>query len=273
MVERVNNNISLQSYMEKNIWGPLGIKDIAFHLIPREDLQKRKADMSLRDPTGSGKAIFTTMNPMPDSAEDAFGGGGAFATAPEYLTILQSLLVDDGKLLKSKSIDLMFQPHLGDASREALMKLLEDPALNNSLGGLPLGTQTDWGLGGLLICSDLENSTRKGTMTWGGMPNLVWVSLLSEGILEEMLIWMRSGLTARLGFAGYTHRKSFPQETQSLWSSIMRFNEVYMKIIQLQRRVFRSISAWREPGLNSINNRVDSFVREPLGKSLDILIL
>ena len=176
-MERVNGDIPLQSYMEKNIWAPLGIKDVAFHLIPREDMQKRKADMSMRDPTGTGKAIFCPVNPMPDGMEDAFGGGGAFASAPEYLKILHGLLADDGKLLKSETIELMFQPQLSDASREALKEVTADPAINDMLGGLPLGTPKDWGLGGLLISSDLDNWIRKGTMIWGGMPNLSWASL------------------------------------------------------------------------------------------------
>lgn len=184
MVERVNNGISLGSYMDAHVWRPLGIKDITFHLTQRKDLRQRMADMSLRDPSGSGKAIYTSAQLMPDSTKDDTGGGGAFANAPEYLKILHSLLANDEKLLKKKTVDDLFKPQLSELSRQAFMNLWSDPQLNLMLGGLPLGTEKDWGLGGLLLLEDLPNWRRKYSMTWGGMPNLSWVSHSAS-----LLVW------------------------------------------------------------------------------------
>ena len=176
MVERVNNGVPLGSYMNAHVWRPLGIKDITFHLGQRKDLRQRMADMSLRDPSGSGKAIYTNVQSMPDSIKDDTGGGGAFANAPEYLKILHSLLANDEKLLKKKTVDDLFQPQLSEQSRAAFMKITSDPQLNLMLGGAPLGTEKDWCLGGLLLLEDLPNWRKKYSMTWGGMPNLSWVS-------------------------------------------------------------------------------------------------
>jgi len=176
MVERVNNNISLQDYMIQHIWEPLGIKDMIFHLRDREDLRKRLADMSMRDPSGSGKAIYIPNHAgFTADVQDAMGGGGAFASPREYFKILQAVLADNGKLLKPESIDEFFKPHLSAESQQALMKLLEDPVLNLQLGGVPLGTKKDWSLAGILVMEDLPDFYKKGTVIWGGLPNLAWV--------------------------------------------------------------------------------------------------
>ena len=178
VVERVNGNIRLGTYMEENIWKPLGIKDITFRLRSREDMRMRMSAMSLRDPAGSGKAIYTGVEMVPDSMEDDGGGGGAFADPNEYLKILQSLLRDDGKLLRSESAEVLFTPQLGKESQKALRETLKIPEWNLALGAVPTTevSQVSWGIGGLVVPDDLPGWRRKGTLTWGGMPNLTWVS-------------------------------------------------------------------------------------------------
>ena len=183
MVERVNDNVSLQEYMKTHVWGPLGIKDMIFHLRERPDLVKRLVDLSERDPSGNGKVRYADDPGFRDDVDDALGGGGVFANAPEYLKVLQSILADDGKLLKSESVEKLFEPHLTKESQQALMKLLEDEQLNNQFGGLPLGTAKDWSLGGLLIQEDLPGWRRHNTLTWGGLPNLTWVSFTQAAAL------------------------------------------------------------------------------------------
>jgi hypothetical protein len=44
------------------------------------------------------------------------------------------------------------------------------------MGGIPKHIKKDWGLGGILIMSDLDDGKKAGTMIWGGYPNLIWVS-------------------------------------------------------------------------------------------------
>jgi len=51
--------------------------------------------------------------------------------------------------------------------------------VNLMMGGLAEDAVRDWGLGGLLVMDDVQGkegfrSAKKGTLTWGGMPNLVW---------------------------------------------------------------------------------------------------
>ena len=116
VVERVNRDISLEEYMKAHIWEPLGIKDMTFHLEKREDLRQKFLHMSQRDPT-TGKAIFTAQKTWDDPVPVAFGGAGVYASMPDYMKALHSILKDDQKLLKPESIDELFRPQLGEVSR------------------------------------------------------------------------------------------------------------------------------------------------------------
>lgn len=184
MVERVNST-RLHEYMRTNICQPLGIKDLTFHLERREDIRKRMPDMSKREGEvhpmfGStmnpeGKVVWTKDRVWGDPVEDDFGGAGGYATATDYSKILHSICSNDGKLLKKETVDEMFRPQLSEESQKHLTGLLTIWQLNNMFGGLPTGTEVDFGLGGLLCLNDLETTGRKkGSMSWGGLPNLVW---------------------------------------------------------------------------------------------------
>jgi CubicO group peptidase (beta-lactamase class C family) len=161
MVARVNET-DLQSYMQKNMWEPLGITGMTFHLETREDMTARKMEMSLREgethpmfgttlnPTG--KVVWTKASPWPATLPpgEEYGGAGGYASPAEYLKILHSILASDGKLLKPTTVDEMFKPQLGESSREAFMQRRLFPELNRAMGGLPEGMELDWGIGGLL---------------------------------------------------------------------------------------------------------------------------
>lgn len=175
MVERVNPSMTLETYFEKYIWQPLGIKDMTFFVEGRPELKVRKAAMSIRN-APDGKA--TPYNgPIPyEGVKDCMGGQGLSACAPEYLKVIHSLLADDGKLLKKESVAELFTPQLTNMSQNALMKIMENPDLNNVYGAtLPIDCKKDWGLGGLLCLDQLPGWRSKGTMTWTGLPNLCWV--------------------------------------------------------------------------------------------------
>jgi hypothetical protein len=44
------------------------------------------------------------------------------------------------------------------------------------MGGTSKTAIKDWGLGGLLLTDDALDGKKAGTMIWGGLPNLRWVS-------------------------------------------------------------------------------------------------
>lgn len=190
-VERVSN-MSIEQYMEKFIWAPLGIKSMTFHPKTKPACMEKLTDMSVRsggknpifgipaDP--EGKVEYTDDRVWNLESSGVSAGAGCYGSVVDYQKILQSICANDGQLLNPRMVDEMFKPQLSEASRKAWMAMLAIPEINQSYGGLPQGTQTDWGLGGCLIMEDLPNATRKGTMAWGGYPNLQWFCDRSAGM-------------------------------------------------------------------------------------------
>jgi CubicO group peptidase (beta-lactamase class C family) len=174
-VERATGK-KLEEHMTENIFTPLGIKDMTFFVDERPDMKERMPAMTWRD-TATGKATQErpTSEGVPAATPtEAMGGGGITASPTEYIKILHAILKNDGTLLKKETVDMMFQPHLTPESKEGFMKLLAIPEFNQMVGNLPQDVSKDWGLGGMLIEGDFPEWRSKGTMSWGGMPNLIW---------------------------------------------------------------------------------------------------
>ena len=118
---------------------------------------------------------------QPLDPQDEFGGGGLFGNTEDYLALLKSLLRNDGKLLKSESIELLFAPCIPPAAQESLNQTLSIPAYAAIMtpGDAPVGTPgaRKWShaLGGLVALEDdADGGLRAGTLRWGGAPNLRW---------------------------------------------------------------------------------------------------
>lgn len=174
MVERATGQ-TLETYMAENIWAPIGACDITFWPEQREDLKDRKADISSWDE--SGKAVPLTGFDLINGSMDCLGGEGAFASAQDFMLVLQAVLRQDERLLKRESYEVLFTPQLSEASTEALNTLLKEIEwMNEELSmNIPLSQRKTWSVGGLLSLDEDEGWMRRNTLLWAGMPNLVWV--------------------------------------------------------------------------------------------------
>lgn len=174
MVRRVNGNISLQDYFQKNIFGPLDMRDTTFHLEQRPDIEARLSPVTKRSPDGK-LAWGTHPIAFPHPTKDEYGGGGLYGTAPDYLKLLKSICFNDGNVLKPTTVDLLFAPQLSNEAQDKLNQRVEDPAMRRGYGGgTPLGIEIDAALGGVLTLQDVPGRRRAGSMSWGGLPNLKW---------------------------------------------------------------------------------------------------
>jgi len=185
LVARLNNT-TLEDYMQKNIWDPLGIKNITFHSELKPDVKKNKVKMTYREgidnpmfnmPADTGKPVAWTDDLVYDDPipiGDDFGGQGSFGSAVDYSKILTSILLNDSKLLKPSTVDLMFTPQLSDAPRAALAEFLFMPFWKDTFASQPPGTKLDHGLAGVLTLNDKPTGRRSGTLTWSGVTNLLW---------------------------------------------------------------------------------------------------
>jgi CubicO group peptidase (beta-lactamase class C family) len=174
MVERVTGSAHLGDYMAENIWKPLGMTSTTFRLAERPDIAGRLCGMTTRLPAGhlaNPPLPYPTKEPKDDE-----GGSGAYATAPDYLKLLSSLVKNDGKLLKPETVNEMFKPQLQNPAY--LATLLAMPEFVRYLApGMPAGLKWNYGLGGIIAMEEMSGRAAKGTMFWGGLPNLYWVRL------------------------------------------------------------------------------------------------
>jgi CubicO group peptidase (beta-lactamase class C family) len=161
VVEKVTG-LDLDTYMRQNIWEPLGLDSFTFWPDTHPHVSSRLASMTIRD-AKTGRAV-QSRKPIriAPRIKEACGGQGVFGTAPEYLDILHSLLVDDERLLKKETTATMFQPQLSPASKKALIQAFQEPSW--AIGDFPHTDEYDWGLGGLLIDGDRHPYRRKGTL-------------------------------------------------------------------------------------------------------------
>jgi CubicO group peptidase (beta-lactamase class C family) len=96
-VERVTK-ISVENYMEKHIWGPLGIKSMTFHPKTKPACMEKLTDMSARsggvnplfgipaDP--EGKVEYTANRVWNLEADGISAGAGGYGSVLEYQKIL-----------------------------------------------------------------------------------------------------------------------------------------------------------------------------------------
>lgn len=180
------NKMTLEEYMQKNIWDPLGIKNITFHNELKPDVKRNKVTLTYRGgidnpqlglAVDTGKPVVWTDDLIYDDPipiGDEFGGQGSIGSAVEYSKILTSILLNDSKLLKPATVDLMFTPQLSGTPRAALQKFLFEPFWKDTFASQPPGTKLDYSLAGCLTLNDKDTGRRSGTLTWSGMTNLLW---------------------------------------------------------------------------------------------------
>ena len=163
--------------MRQNIFDVVGMNNTTFHPRDYNNLIERLMPMTHRAASGE---LEEGAQIAPTQPVDDHGGAGLFSTAGDYLKLLKSILYDDGKLVKSDSIDLMFTPALSDAQRNSLNLSLSHPKLAPiMIPGEPMvGTPGagDWthGLAGLIGLHSSDDGFQPGWLQWGGAPNLTW---------------------------------------------------------------------------------------------------
>ncbi|MSU35990.1 MAG: class A beta-lactamase-related serine hydrolase [Pedosphaera sp.] len=125
----------LEDYMQDRIFGPLGMKDTGFDVLPEK--MPRLAKLYENGPDGKLRAA--AKPPYGTYSEKgrgfASGGGGLFSTAGDYLRFAQMLLnggkLDGHQILGRKTVELMTANHL---------TFLEKPTLGeNGAEGFGLG--------------------------------------------------------------------------------------------------------------------------------------
>ncbi|GJP88828.1 hypothetical protein AnigIFM59636_010712 [Aspergillus niger] len=172
LVEKLSGQ-DLESYMQENIWGPLGIQGITFWPAAKPDIRNNQIRMAIREPNSERVTDFTGRF-LTEGVTECFGGQGAYGDMESYLEILFSLLVDDEKLLSRQTTEKLFSPQLSHSSKHSLNEYIRNHPPNAFIGIFDTESEYDWGLGGILTTQDTPSGRQKGTLIWSGKPNLFW---------------------------------------------------------------------------------------------------
>lgn len=216
VVERVSGQ-ELEDFMRENIWTKLGISKATFwrekvmeeQAAAGEKKQGEWAEPSMLLPPQA--ATGSDAGPAPGVAanSDAFpaavplqgfnmlggltkasGGGGLSCTAAEYLSLLKAVLKKDPSILSDESWEELLAPQVGSnraVSEEAWVALntaLRDTHEIDCGMNLPRNVDKSLSLAGLVSEDTFggkdEGEISKGTVLWGGMTGMAWVSLVLD---------------------------------------------------------------------------------------------
>lgn len=163
--------------MTKNIWDPLGMKDVTFFPKEKLDLAERLADISSVDASGGKSFALPEDWDINAGCKECLGGGGSYASADDFMLLLQAVLREDSKLLTADSWKEFFKPQLDEQCTEALHQLLlTSPNMQSFCGmNVPTSGKKNWSFSGLLSEDEYPGWMSEGTLLWGGVPCAMWV--------------------------------------------------------------------------------------------------
>jgi methyl acetate hydrolase len=166
IVERISGE-RLDVYFRKHILGPLGMADTGFVISPSQ--HARQASVHRRKPDGS---LVAEPLKKPVTPQVFSGGGGIYSTAPDYLTLVRTLLhggsLNGARILRAETVALMGQNHIGNI--EAGILKTTNPALSNNVDFFP-GISLGWGFGHMINMTPGPDGRSAESLTWAGLLN------------------------------------------------------------------------------------------------------
>jgi CubicO group peptidase (beta-lactamase class C family) len=171
----------LADYFEKNIFDPLGMTDTYFEL-PKDKLDRSVAMMARAEEQIVASSFAQPVSRDRHSMPFYSGGGGLYSTVDDYGRVLQMLLragsVNGSQVLSAKTVDDMFQNHIGELRPSALVTQI--PQVSNT-ADLAFGAPATFGLGLLIHPDGLPGGRRANTGSWAGLFNTYyWVDRESD---------------------------------------------------------------------------------------------
>jgi CubicO group peptidase (beta-lactamase class C family) len=186
LVERVSGQ-SLEAYFRDHIFGPLRMMDTSFHVPPDKEARVAKSFQRAKD--GS---LAEAPRMLPKPGMPAFGGGGLYSTAHDYLTFARAIMNGGQaglvRILTPESVAMMGQNQIGALRLRPFRSLV--PALATDNVSLH-GDGDTFGFG--VALNSQPSSTGRGvnTMSWVGINNtFFWVDRerqIAAVLLTQML--------------------------------------------------------------------------------------
>jgi methyl acetate hydrolase len=173
VVEKLSG-LSLGSYLQQHVYGPLGMHDSSF--APSAEQRSRLLRVMQRQADGT---LAPSVYDLPVASEWDAAGHGSYGTIQDYGRFVQAWLNDGAGILKPATAQLALQNHIGAIKLPELMKSAV-PELSNDVPALPV--PQSWGLGFHLTLADLPGMRSNGTGDWAGVFNSYYWIDRSKGI-------------------------------------------------------------------------------------------
>jgi CubicO group peptidase (beta-lactamase class C family) len=187
-----------ESYMQEHILRPVGAKSTTFRPDNHfgdskwEPLMQEMAEIK---PDGTlGKAA----PPWHGNPEIALGGIGLYTTPNDYGKLLGALVSGGSPLLRKKSVDELLRPqNISDRAVETLQDFIFGKpygldrhirTTEDKTSPAPLVLQS---LAGTVTTEDVKGRRKRGTVNWGGNPNIVWWIDREGGVAAAVFTQLR----------------------------------------------------------------------------------
>jgi len=171
LVEVVSGR-SLGTYMQENIFSPLGMTSTGYRITP--DMEARRATTHQREKDGT--LTPTDWVNQQDPLRE-FGGGGLYSSADDYLQFIRMILnggTGNGhQVLKPETVALMSQNAMGDI--RVTMLETQNPSRSLDAEFFP-GLPKSWGLSFMINEETAPTGRPAGSLAWAGIQNtFFWI--------------------------------------------------------------------------------------------------
>ncbi|KAJ7072136.1 beta-lactamase family protein [Mycena amicta] len=164
---------SLSTFTQESIFDPLGLNLSSFQ--PGSDPKVSGKMLQMVQRQGDSKLVSAPAESV----------RGLACSVADIRTILVDLISPSPKLLSRASTDLLFQPAFAPSSPAvaALRSETEDYAAPAGIPSALTHPPVNYNVGGLYVEEQLPLShLPAGTVTWNGMPNVIWAMNREKGI-------------------------------------------------------------------------------------------
>lgn len=169
------SGLRLDAYLRAHILDPLGMTDTQFGTTPEQ--AGRVAAMHRRAPDGSLSVVPFAARTEPEFHS---GGGGLYASGPDYARFLRALLcggaLEGARILRPDTVALMGENQIGGLQTVDLAAAR--PELSNDVTFFA-ADGPKWGLGSLVDTRASAHGRAAGTLSWAGLANTYfWIDPL-----------------------------------------------------------------------------------------------
>ena len=166
------------------------------------------------------------------------GAMGSAVRPLPFFKVLQSLLRDDGVVVRPETAAVMFEPQLKEESGLAMNAKWAEPAeMGMIIGEFPQGGRVDWGIGGLLVGERGRGWRRGGTLLWSGMPNFFWVcNPCTQCIGRALLTDARQFIDRKAGLCGLYGGQLMPPGDEKAGKMITLFEKAMYEMVGEKER-------------------------------------